>query len=151
MLICVNTSQSMATWSMSTLSLKRKRAKREVSHLLSLMIMTRSTRLSVSVESNIFVSRTHSFTVFATVKRHHVIKDKRIEVKKALSKQEMDIMKRKSDSRGTRGGGHMGGGNRPAPVWESGPGGYNSGGYGGGYGQGGCKFFVRLSSFSRYS
>lgn len=71
------------------------------------------------------------------VKRHHMIKGKSTEVKKALSKQEMDTMKRKTDARNQgRGGG------RNAPVWESGPGGYGGGGggggYGGGYGQG-CK------------
>lgn len=65
------------------------------------------------------------------LKRHHVIKGKRTEVKKALSKQEMDTMKRKTEARTVgRGGG------RNAPVWESGPGGYGGGGYGG-YGQGG--------------
>jgi len=70
------------------------------------------------------------------VKRHHVIKGKRTEVKKALSKQEMDTMKRKTEARTVgRGGG------RNAPVWESGPGGYGGGGYGSGYGQG-CKFLA---------
>ena len=64
------------------------------------------------------------------LKRHHVIKGKRTEVKKALSKQEMDTMKRKTEARTVgRGGG------RNAPVWESGPG--YGGGYGGGYNQGG--------------
>ncbi|XP_017482948.1 PREDICTED: heterogeneous nuclear ribonucleoprotein A1-like [Rhagoletis zephyria] len=62
------------------------------------------------------------------LKRHHVIKGKRTEVKKALSKQEMDTMKRKTEARNVgRGGG------RNAPVWDSGPSGYggNQGGYGG--------------------
>ncbi|RWS29148.1 heterogeneous nuclear ribonucleoprotein A1: A2/B1-like protein [Leptotrombidium deliense] len=82
-----------------------------------------------------------------TVKRHHVIKGKRTEVKKALSKQEMENLKRKSEARqgNNRGGGP---GGRNAPVWDSGPnygGGFGGGyggqgsyaGYGGGYGQGG--------------
>lgn len=71
------------------------------------------------------------------LKRHHVIKNKRTEVKKALSKSEMDAMKKKTEarnmSRGVGGGG--GGGSRNAgPVWDSGP--NYGGGYGGGYGQG---------------
>lgn len=71
------------------------------------------------------------------VKRHHVIKGKRTEVKKALSKQEMDTMKRKTEARNVgRGGG------RNAPVWDSGPSGYggNQGGYGG-YNQCKCLLF----------
>lgn len=78
---------------------------------------------------------------FLIVKRHHVIKGKRTEVKKALSKQEMDTMKRKTEARGSNPRGGPGG--RNAPVWDSGPGNYG-GGYGGGYGQGGCKilFFI---------
>ncbi|XP_015792469.1 heterogeneous nuclear ribonucleoprotein 87F [Tetranychus urticae] len=67
------------------------------------------------------------------LKKHHVIKGRKTEVKKALAKQEMDSHKRKGDSRHkpTRGGPDS----RNAPVWESGP--YNSG-FGGGYGnQGG--------------
>ncbi|RWS13412.1 heterogeneous nuclear ribonucleoprotein A1: A2/B1-like protein [Dinothrombium tinctorium] len=82
------------------------------------------------------------------LKRHHLIKGKRTEVKKALSKQEMENLRKKSESRQgpNRGGGGPGG--RNAPVWDSGPGygggfggGYGGqggyGGYGGGYGQGG--------------
>lgn len=69
------------------------------------------------------------------LKRHHVIKGKRTEVKKALSKQEMDNLKRKSEAR--QNNPRSGPGGRNAPVWESGPGGYGSG-FGGGYGsQGG--------------
>ncbi|KAI7693482.1 hypothetical protein SSS_03775 [Sarcoptes scabiei] len=70
------------------------------------------------------------------LKRLHVIKGKNTEVKKALSKQEMDTMKRKTEARNINRSG-----TRNAQVWESGPGGY--GGYGGGnnngggYGQGG--------------
>ncbi|KAI1290285.1 Heterogeneous nuclear ribonucleoprotein 87F [Halotydeus destructor] len=76
------------------------------------------------------------------LKRHHVIKGKRTEVKKALSKQEMDNLKRKPDPRGGPRGGHgPRGSSGGAPVWESGPGGYGGGapsGYGGGgYGGGG--------------
>ena len=72
------------------------------------------------------------------MKRHHVIKGKRTEVKKALSKQEMDNLKRKSEARQSNPRG-SGPGGRNAPVWESGPGGYGSG-YGSGYGnQSGCK------------
>lgn len=73
------------------------------------------------------------------MKRLHVIKGKNTEVKKALSKQEMDTMKRKTEARNINRSG-----TRNAQVWESGPGGY--GGYGGGnnngggYGQGGCQF-----------
>lgn len=79
------------------------------------------------------------------VKRHHLIKGKRTEVKKALSKQEMDNLKRKSEAR--QGGGRGGGGHSrgSAPVWDSGPGygggggGFGGGGYGGPGGAGGCK------------
>lgn len=92
----------------------------------------------------------YTLTFFVcTVKRHHVIKGKKTEVKKALSKQEMDTMKRKTESRSMgRGGGRGGGGHQTGQVWADqagGPGGY--GGYGnqgnqGGYGQGGggCKW-----------
>lgn len=75
------------------------------------------------------------------LRRHHVIKGKRTEVKKALSKQEMDNLKRKNDARqGMGSGGPRGGHPRGAPIWESGPGGYGGGGGGaygaqGGYGQ----------------
>lgn len=72
------------------------------------------------------------------MKRHHVIKGKRTEVKKALSRQEMDTMKRKTEARNVN---RAGGGTRGnAPVWESGPGNYG-GGYNGGYGQSGCKLY----------
>lgn len=80
------------------------------------------------------------------LKRHHLIKGKRTEVKKALSKQEMDNLKRKSEARMGGGGfgsrGHPG---RGGPVWESGPGGYGGGGFGGGGGGyggsgGGCEY-----------
>ncbi|XP_074599738.1 heterogeneous nuclear ribonucleoprotein A1-like 3 isoform X2 [Brevipalpus obovatus] len=70
------------------------------------------------------------------LRRHHVIKGKRTEVKKALSKQEMGNLKRKQDGRinNSRGGG----GPRNPPVWQSGLGGYGSGFGVGGYGnQGG--------------
>ena len=100
------------------------------------------------------------------LKRHHVIRGKRTEVKKALSKQEMDSLKNKGGPRGGYGppgagyggprghaAGH-GGHSRGGPVWESGPGGYgggagfgggnyagNQGGYGGGgYGSGGGNY-----------
>ena len=77
------------------------------------------------------------------LKRHHVIKGKRTEVKKALSKQEMDNLKRKSEAR-MGGFGSRGPPGRGGPVWESGPGSYGGGGgfgggYGGGPGGGGCK------------
>ena len=74
------------------------------------------------------------------LKRHHVIKGKRTEVKKALSKQEMDNLKRKNDARqGLGAGGPRGGHPRGGPIWDSGPGGYGGGGGGGGGygGQGG--------------
>ncbi|XP_046908831.2 heterogeneous nuclear ribonucleoprotein A1 isoform X1 [Dermatophagoides farinae] len=71
------------------------------------------------------------------LKRHHVIKGKRTEVKKALSRQEMDTMKRKTEARNVN---RAGGGTRGnAPVWESGPGNYG-GGYNGGYGQSGYGY-----------
>lgn len=60
------------------------------------------------------------------VLRHHSIKGKRAEVKKALSRQEMDSMKRNRDGRGGRGGGGR-------SDWRSEE--YGRGGsYGGGYG-----------------
>lgn len=80
------------------------------------------------------------------LKRHHTIRGKRTEVKKALSKQEMDNLKRKSDFRGGPPmGGPRGGHPRGPGVWESGPGGYGGGGGfggGGGYGGqgGGCEY-----------
>ncbi|XP_053202341.1 heterogeneous nuclear ribonucleoprotein 87F-like isoform X2 [Panonychus citri] len=68
------------------------------------------------------------------LKKHHVIKGRKTEVKKALAKQEMDSHKRKGDNR-HKPGQRPGPDSRGAPVWESGP--YNSG-FGGGYGnQGG--------------
>lgn len=75
----------------------------------------------------------------AVLKRHHVIKGKRTEVKKALSKQEMDNLKRKNDTRqGLGAGGPRGGHPRGGPIWDSGPGAYGGGGGGGGFGgQGG--------------
>lgn len=89
------------------------------------------------------------------LKRHHTIRGKRTEVKKALSKQEMDNLKRKSDFRGGPPmGGPRGGHPRGPGVWESGPGGYGGGGGfggGGGYGGqggGGCKFCRILFHFS---
>lgn len=73
------------------------------------------------------------------LKRHHVIKGKRTEVKKALSKQEMDNLKRKTEARQGGGGGGRGGhggGGRNQQAWDQGSGGYG-GGFGGGYGGGG--------------
>ncbi|KAK4337024.1 hypothetical protein RND71_044000 [Anisodus tanguticus] len=78
------------------------------------------------------------------LKKLHVIKGKSTEVKKALSRHEMDNLKRKVDTRQGNPRGH----GRNAPIWEQGPGwsgnnlaggynnqaGYNN--YGGGYGQG---------------
>ena len=97
------------------------------------------------------------------LKRHHVIRGKRTEVKKALSKQEMDSLKNKGPTgrfgghgfgaprggyggHGNHGGHHRHGGGDASRggVWDSGfgggfGGGYsgNQGGYGGGYGSGG--------------
>lgn len=67
------------------------------------------------------------------LKRHHMLKGKRTEVKKALSKQEMENLKKdkRPAFRGGRGG---------RDGWEGGYGGgsYGGGGYGGGgYGSGG--------------
>lgn len=73
------------------------------------------------------------------LKRHHTIKGKRTEVKKALSKQEMDSLKRKNDARQGGMGGPRGSYPRGGPVWESGPGGYASGFGGGGNGYGGSQ------------
>lgn len=82
------------------------------------------------------------------LKKLHTIKGKSTEVKKALSRHEMDSLKRKVDTRqgGNPRGGH---GGRNAPVWDQGPnwsgnniagggygnqtGGGNYGNYGGGY------------------
>lgn len=78
-------------------------------------------------------------SLISTVKKHHVIKGRKTEVKKALAKQEMDSHKRKGDNR-HKPGQRPGPDSRGAPVWESGP--YNSG-FGGGYGnQGGCKIIL---------
>jgi len=93
------------------------------------------------------------------LRRHHVIRGKRTEVKKALSKQEMDSLKSKgpgprwgggggfgggshhqpmSGPRGHHGGGgHRGGG---GPVWDNGHGGHGGYGGGGGYGSGGGNY-----------
>uniref|UniRef100_A0A023FWM7 Putative heteroproteinous nuclear ribonucleoprotein at 87f n=1 Tax=Amblyomma parvum TaxID=251391 RepID=A0A023FWM7_AMBPA len=68
------------------------------------------------------------------LKRHHMLKGKRTEVKKALSKQEMENLKK--DKRPAFRGGRGGRGD----GWEGGygGGGYGGGGYGGGgYGSGG--------------
>ncbi|CAN7981337.1 unnamed protein product, partial [Ixodes pacificus] len=77
------------------------------------------------------------------LKRHHMLKGKRTEVKKALSKQEMENLKK--DKRPSfRGGGGRGGrdweGGYGGGGYGSGGGGYGGGGYGsggGGYGGGG--------------
>lgn len=71
------------------------------------------------------------------LKRHHLLKGKRTEVKKALSKQEMENLKRNKEmkqgrgSSGSRGGGGSGGGD-----W-GGRGDFGNSGFGGGYGNSG--------------
>ncbi|GAB6031902.1 Heteroproteinous nuclear ribonucleoprotein A1, variant 2 [Chamberlinius hualienensis] len=80
------------------------------------------------------------------LKKHHVISGKKTEVKKALSKQEMDNLKRSKGDGGMRGGGNFGGnrgggggggmrGNRGGD-W----GGFNNNNYGGGGGGGGNNY-----------
>lgn len=77
------------------------------------------------------------------LKRHHMLKGKRTEVKKALSKQEMENLKKdkRPSFRGGRGG---------RDGWEGGYGGgsYGGGGYGGGgYGSGGGGYGGGGSSY----
>jgi len=70
------------------------------------------------------------------LKRHHLVKGKRTEVKKALSKQEMETIKRNKDMKSSygRGGGsgRKSGGNFGGNNYGGGGGGGNFGGYGGG-------------------
>jgi len=95
------------------------------------------------------------------LKKLHTIKGKSTEVKKALSRHEMDSLKRKVDTR--QGGNPRGGHGRNAPVWEpqgpanwstnnlAGGGGYgnnqaNYSNYGSGYGdQGGGRGYNNLN------
>jgi len=74
-------------------------------------------------------------------KRHHQIGGNKCEVKKALSKQEMDKAKQQADQRSARGYGGRGGGMRGRGGRGGYGGGYGGrdggyGGYGGGYGGG---------------
>ncbi|KAG8197902.1 hypothetical protein JTE90_020281 [Oedothorax gibbosus] len=66
------------------------------------------------------------------VLKKHMLKGKRTDVKKALSRQEMDDLKRKKEMKEARFGG--GGGGRGG--WKSESDNYGDGGYGGGYGGG---------------
>lgn len=81
------------------------------------------------------------------MRRHHVIKGKRTEVKKALSKQEMGNLKRKADGRMGNPRNVGGPGGRNPPVWQSAPGGYGGGSVGGYGNQGGCKYIVMIDLF----
>ncbi|XP_071081765.1 heterogeneous nuclear ribonucleoprotein A3 homolog 2-like [Haliotis cracherodii] len=79
------------------------------------------------------------------LKKRHTIKEKEVEVKKALSKEQQEQGNRGGGMRGGRGGGRGGyssggggGGGYGGGDSGYGQGGYNQGGYGGGYGnQGG--------------
>lgn len=78
------------------------------------------------------------------LRRLHTIKGKSTEVKKALSKGEMDSLKRKSDPRHSMSSqrGYMG--RYGAPVWDHGPSGYG-GGYGGNQSAGGYGGYAASS------
>lgn len=76
------------------------------------------------------------------LKRHHVLKGKRTEVKKALSKQEMENIKRNKDMKSGRGS------SRGSGSWGSGGGG-GGGSSGGGYGGGGNSYGGSSNAWSQ--
>lgn len=93
--------------------------------------------------SSVPYSSLHGIVCFIAVKKRHTIKEKEVEVKKALSKEQQEQGNRGGGMRGGRGGGRGG--------YSGGGGGGGYGGGDGGYGQGGYnqgKFFCVFMFFS---